>query len=268
MYTLYHHGSSACAAKVRFALAEKGLDWQGVYLDILNGDQYRPDYLKINPKAVVPTLLDGNKVISESTVIIEYLDLEHPVTSLHPTDPHLFAQARLWTKAVDEELQPACFTLTFVCSHRHTVGKDWKDGTQDFVSHAAETTGAAEIKARKRAIVELGFDAPGAAAPIRLYHAYLLKMEEALQSGDWLLGDRFSIADVSMAPYVNRLNMLSMSRLWEDGKLPRVADWFARLTARPTFTPALIDWVPDDLVKSMHENGRISWPEVEAILAL
>jgi glutathione S-transferase len=49
MFTLYHHGSSVCAAKVRFAMAEKGLEWEGVYIDILNSEQFKPEYLKINP---------------------------------------------------------------------------------------------------------------------------------------------------------------------------------------------------------------------------
>ena len=49
MLELYHHGSSVCAAKVRFALAEKNLSWTGHYLDILKGDQFAPDYLKLNP---------------------------------------------------------------------------------------------------------------------------------------------------------------------------------------------------------------------------
>ena len=74
MIELYHHGSSVCAAKVRFALGEKGLTWQGHYLDILKGDQFAPDYLKLNPKAVVPTLVHDGFVIIESTVINEYLD--------------------------------------------------------------------------------------------------------------------------------------------------------------------------------------------------
>ena len=42
MLELYHHGSSACAAKVRFALGEKGLEWVGHYVDILKGEQFRP----------------------------------------------------------------------------------------------------------------------------------------------------------------------------------------------------------------------------------
>jgi hypothetical protein len=46
---LYHHGSSACAAKVRFALAEKALPWESRYVDILRGEQFAPAYLAVNP---------------------------------------------------------------------------------------------------------------------------------------------------------------------------------------------------------------------------
>ena len=62
MLELYHHGSSACAAKVRFVLAEKELVWTGHYVDILKGGQFDPAYLRINPKGVVPALVhDGRK---------------------------------------------------------------------------------------------------------------------------------------------------------------------------------------------------------------
>ncbi len=68
MLELYHHGSSVCAAKVRFALGEKNLKWQGRYLDILKGDQFAPEYWKLNPKAVVPTLLHDGLVVDEDAV--------------------------------------------------------------------------------------------------------------------------------------------------------------------------------------------------------
>ena len=74
MLELYHHGSSVCAAKVRLVLAEKNLEWTGHYLDILAGEQFNPDYLKLNPKAVVPTLIHDGEVITESTIICEYID--------------------------------------------------------------------------------------------------------------------------------------------------------------------------------------------------
>ena len=73
---LYHHGSSVCAGKVRFALGEKNLAWQGHYLDILRGDQFAPEYQKLNPKAVVSTLVHDGNVIVESTIINEYIDRE------------------------------------------------------------------------------------------------------------------------------------------------------------------------------------------------
>ena len=57
MLTLYHNDMSVCAAKVRTALAAKKLDWNGVHLDLRRGDAQKPEYLKLNPNAVVPTLV-------------------------------------------------------------------------------------------------------------------------------------------------------------------------------------------------------------------
>jgi hypothetical protein len=93
---LYHHGSSVCAAKVRFALGEKNLAWQGHYLDILKGDQFAPEYQKLNPKAVVPTLDHDDNVIVESTVINEYLDEAFPDVPLKPKSPVERALSAPW----------------------------------------------------------------------------------------------------------------------------------------------------------------------------
>ena len=62
MLKLYHHGTSVCAAKVRTVCAEKGLKWTGHYIDILKGEQFAPEYMALNPKAVVPTLVHGGAV--------------------------------------------------------------------------------------------------------------------------------------------------------------------------------------------------------------
>jgi glutathione S-transferase len=101
-----------------------------------------------------------------------------------------------------------------------------------------------------------------------LYDTYLHKMEQALAGAEWLVGDRFSIADISLTPYVNRLAMLSMQDMWRAGRLPNVERWFAAVQTRPTFKPALLDWIPDDLAHDLRSNGTRSWPQVAALLGV
>jgi glutathione S-transferase len=264
MLELYHHGSSVCAAKVRLALAEKGLPWNGHYIDILAGEQFRSEYLAINPKAVVPTLVHDGDVITESTVICEYVDEAFADRPIYPRRPAARARVRVWTKAVDEELHPACSAITYVVSHRHTILRNGVGNFDDFIKQG----GADGMAARtlKWQWIQHGLAAPGAADKIRLYAGYLRKMEDALTSSKWLVGDEFSMADIAMTPYVNRLDVLAMDGLWKNGRLPRVEDWFARIKARPSFKPALVDWMPPALMDEMRMNGEKSWPEVARLL--
>lgn len=263
---LYHHGSSACAAKVRFALAEKGLPWLGHYVDILKGEQFAPTFLALNPKAVVPVLVHDGAVIVESTVICEYLEETFSDRAIYPRGPLERAQVRVWTKAVDEELHPACSAITYVVSHRHTILRNGAGSFDEFLARGAGEGRAA--RTLKWQWIQQGLEAPGATDKIRLYDAYLRKMEQALESGDWLVGNRFSMADIALAPYVNRLAALAMTPLWQGGRLPRVERWFARVRERPTFAPAFIAWLPPGLGEEMRANGERSWPAVRGLLGL
>src|SRR5512132_1741931 len=65
MLELYHNDTSACAQKVRVTLAEKGLEWKSIHLDLRKGDQQQPEYLKLNPRGVVPTLVDNGRAVRE-----------------------------------------------------------------------------------------------------------------------------------------------------------------------------------------------------------
>lgn len=265
MLELYHHGSSACAAKVRFALAEKQLDWESRYVDILRGEQFAPEFLAINPKGVVPVLLDDGEVIRESTVICEYVEerfRDHPI---YPENPRARAQVRLWTKAVDEELHPACSAITYVVSHRHTILRNGVGNFEDFLTRGGGEGRVA--RERKWQWIQQGLAAPGAADQIRLYDSYLHQIEAALADGPWLVGERLSMADIALAPYLNRLAALAMEPMWTGGRLPRVEAWFARLRERPTFDPAFVKWMPETLAEEMRANGEQSWSDVRALLA-
>jgi glutathione S-transferase len=265
---LYHHGSSACAAKVRFALAEKLLEWESRYVDILRGEQFAPEYLALNPKGVVPTLVHDGAVIVESTVICEYLEEAFPEHAIYPPAPLERARVRVWTKAVDEELHPACSAITYVVSHRHSILRS-SGGARSFEQFAARSAGEGmAARLAKWQWIQQGLEAPGAADKIRLYDAYLRKMETALAESEWLAGARFSMADIAMTPYLYRLASLAMERMWRNGRLPRVERWFERVRARPTFHPAFVEWLPPELADEMRANGERSWPAVAAIIGI
>jgi len=266
MIELYHHGSSVCAAKVRFALGEKGLQWQGHYLDILKGDQFAPDYRKLNPKAVVPTLVHDGRVIVESTVINEYLDEVFADPPLKPPRPEARAAMRMWTKSVDEDMHPACAEVTFSSCHRHIIKRLPRKEYENFLASTPPQSVTPRWHERKKEIITQGFDAPGLGEKFRLHDDYLAKMENTLSLQPWLAGETFTLADIAMTPYVNRLDMLGMSAMWTAAR-PQVTGWFERIKARPAFKPAFLDWCPPDLTADLLNFGRQSWPAVQRLLA-
>ena len=268
MLDLYHHGSSVCAAKVRIYLAEKGIEWSGHYIDILKGEQFDPAYIKLNPKAVVPTLLHNDNVICDSTVICEYLENTFPEMPLRPEDPFQIAKVMEWTKAVDEELHPACAWLTFLTCHRHIILRLGEEGVEEFLNSTPRFSVTSDWHETKKRIVKNGFQAEGAAVKVKLYDHYLHKMEDALKKNDWLVSDLFTFADVAMMPYVNRLDMLSLGKMWQNGRLPLVENWFSRSKQRESFKPMLLDWCPEDLTNDLKTFGETSWPEVGKIIGI
>jgi len=264
MIELFHHGSSACAAKVRFALEEKRLAWTGHVVDILRGEQFDAAFLKLNPKGVVPVLVHDGFVLTESTVICEYLEDAFPGVPVYPGTAKGRAQVRLWTKAVDEELHPACSALTYIVSHRHTLLRNGVGSFEDFLKGAGPD--GLQARTLKWEWIQHGIRAPGAAEKIRLYDAYLHRMDAALSTSAWLVGAQYSMADIAMAPYVNRIAALSMEGMWEAGRLPHVERWFGQVQARPAFALAFSKWMPAGLAGEMRENGARSWDEVRRLL--
>ena len=200
MLELYHHGSSVCAAKVRLTLAEKGLEWQGHYIDILKGEQFDPTYMKLNPKAVVPTLIHDGHAIVESTVICEYLDEVFCDPPLKPASALDRAEMRMWTKAVDEFLHPMCGEITFSASHRFTVATLGPEGVEQFLASTPPISVTAAWHDRKKVIVKMGLKAPGIEKAYLLYDGFLQNMEDQLKITPWLAGATFSLADVALTP--------------------------------------------------------------------
>ncbi|MBT5536631.1 hypothetical protein HOK31_26445, partial [Candidatus Poribacteria bacterium] len=93
--------------KVRFCLAEKGLEWKDTILDSRKSEQLQPEYLKLNPNGLVPTLVHDGNVIIDSSVILEYLDEVFPEIAMVPTDVVKRAWCRKWLRYFEEIPTPA-----------------------------------------------------------------------------------------------------------------------------------------------------------------
>jgi glutathione S-transferase len=240
MLYLYHGSTSVCSVKVRIVLAEKGLDFEGEILNLQRGDQHRPDYARLNPNEVVPTLIDDGKVIIESTLIIEYLDDAFAEPPLMPPDPYRRAQARLFMKKIDDYLHAACSTITFATANRKAL---IKMNPQELDAHLAKVPNP-DYRERQRLAIAQGLAAPHVAAAVRQYDKYIGEMETALAAQPYLAGASYSLADAAATPYVFRAEAIGMDGLWRERR-PNVAGWYARMRERASFAPAVTQWISE-----------------------
>lgn len=86
LLTLYHYWRSSCSWRVRWALMHKDIPFQTVAINLLKGEQKDPEYLKINPSGLVPTLEYEGQFFNESMSILEFLEETFPENPLLPTD--------------------------------------------------------------------------------------------------------------------------------------------------------------------------------------
>ena len=261
MLTLYHNDMSLCAQKVRVGLAEKSLEWENRHLVLRAGEHQQPWYIKLNRRAVVPTLVDGDQVVPESNVILEYLEEAYPDPPLMPRDPYGRAKVRLWTKQLDEDIHDASAAiLSFGIAFRHQylergeLGKKMLDQIPNIFK-----------RERRRDVVEKGPDSKHFIIAVERMVLLLDEMEEALGKTAWLASDDYSLADVAFTPYLARLEHLNILDMVGDRS--HVSDWYARCKRRPSFAAGIVKWENPDYLSLMQRRGREHWPQVREIVA-
>ena len=112
---LYSGPVSLFTAKVRIALAEKGLAYERIEVEWDLENRYlphHPEVAALNPKGEVPVLVDGDLVVYDSTVVLEYLEDRYPDPPLYPRDPELRARCRQLEAAADEIIFPCVWDIT------------------------------------------------------------------------------------------------------------------------------------------------------------
>ena len=231
MIELFHNHASTCSQKVRICLAEKGLDYASRHIDLSKFEHLTPEYLAINPNGVVPALRHDGGVVIESTVICEYLDEVFPQNPLSPAEPLQRAEMRAWLRFIDEVPSMAVRVPTF----QNLILPSYQRLSKDEFVQLADS-----MPVRKQFIMRMGqegFDNKEYQGSIDQLDRSLRRMEKAFESGAWIVGDQYSIADICIFPVLHRMTELSMEAMWE-ADLPRVTDWYRRMTDRPSFAKA------------------------------
>ena len=228
MLKLYHSPGAVCAAKVRLVLAEKELAWDGVALDLSKGEQFAPEYLALNPNGVVPTLIDGAEVVTESTVINEYLDEAFPDLPLRPADASGRAQVRLWTKREDT-VHAAINTMTNAIVFTPELRQKSRE------DQAARIDGIPDPLRRAKwwDIVAKGMESRNVTDAMVTFARQFAAMEKALERRPWLAGPAFTLADAGLLSFIVRLKHLKLDFMWTE-HFPRVTAWVERCLARPS----------------------------------
>jgi glutathione S-transferase len=233
MLKLYNAPHSTCSQKVRICLAEKSLPFEDIRLDLGKGkDQLKPEYLALNPNGVVPTLVDDGNVIVDSSVICEYLDEKYPAPKLSPDDVAERARMRAWMRYLEEVPTAAVRVPSF------NMGFLPRFAGLDEERFRAEQSDIRPIRKHfYRRMTTKGFKRADVEAAIEQIGSTCARMDKALEGGPWLMGQQYTIADIVVTPSIDRMADLGYSSIW-DQKYPRVADWYARMQARPAFKAA------------------------------
>jgi glutathione S-transferase len=229
MLTLYHFPTSPCAGKVRAVLAEKNLKWTSVIVNIIEKENLTKEYLKIHPKGVVPALVDDDKVVIESTIMMEYLDTQYPDVPLKPSSAYGQAKMRKWTKWVDEtlHLNGPGFGWTIL------IRPYWLKKSNEEIKGLLDKLIDPARRDRQTGLLAQGFESPEFVKSMEVFDATLTDMEISLSHTPWLAGDALSLADIAMLPYLSSAEQFGLSKMFVDR--PGVRDWFKQWKERPSF---------------------------------
>jgi glutathione S-transferase len=205
MPTLYGINGSPFVRKVRVVLAEKGVAYDHDPVMPGNPD---PEYRKISPLGKIPAWRDGDRAFSDSSVICQYLERLHPEPAFYPKDPYDFARSLWFEEYADTALVEIIGPRIFF---PRVVGKRFMGKEPD-------------EEAIQKAIDE--------DLPPRLDY-----LEAQLRGGPYLVGDRLTIGDVTVASMF--VNLRHAGEQVDAARWPKLAKFVATHHERPSFAPII-----------------------------
>jgi len=262
MIRFYQFGNSVCCQKVRITMLEKQLTWEPVEVNVFRNEQYSSEYLNINPKGVVPALVHDGKAITESTLICEYLDDVYPHPSLIPADPFLRASMRQWSKLVDEGLFEGITEISFSAMFRQRL----KNLSAEERNVRFRNVGDPRRRDRFVSTYELGTGSPYVLHGVAAYYKTFKLLDNALaERSPWILGESVSLADISLMPYVARLEFLGLLDVFTVDR-PAVREWWKIAREWPSYIGGVVAYVKDHEREEMMTHGPKIRGDIEDLI--
>jgi glutathione S-transferase len=211
MPTVYGANASPFVRKVRVALIEKNIPYE--LESIFPGPMAPPYFRQISPLGKIPAYRDGDRTLSDSSVICAYIERTHPTPALYPSDPYEYARALWFEEYADGGMVTVAGAKIFF---QLIVGPRFLGRETDH-------------EMVRKAIDE----------EMPVFYDYL---ENQLGGGDFLVGKAFSIGDIGvLSQFVN----LSHARVSPDAaRWPKLAAYIARGFARPSFEALIEEEAP------------------------
>jgi glutathione S-transferase len=264
MIDFYQGHTSTCSGKVRLVLEEKGIEYNEITIDLFSGGQRTPEYLKLNPNAVVPTIIHEGEVLTESTLIAEYLDEVFDGPQLRPSDPLALARMRRWPKIIDEETHPGTLGVTYTVVVRNIMAQKKTDEELEasFVAMPDQTKAA-----KLRAMQFEGVESEPFKLGVRAVENSFRRFEAGLAEfgGPWFMGEDYTLADSGVTPWLMRFENIGFQRMWDDK--PNLAAWWERIKGRPNFVGVVSRSIDPNSLNARAKYGAEIWPRAKEILA-
>lgn len=241
--TLYHWEPNANSGKPMLTLMEKGVAFNSRYLDLLNFDQHKPEYLAVNPQGTIPAMTHGGRVLTESTAIMEYVDEAFPGPKLMPREPKDQWRVRWWMKFMDQWLAPSFSMIGWSIF----VGPSVRSKDPEMLKAAIDRIPLPERRVAWRKAIYGTFSDEEMKESQRRVAVGIGMLEDALSKRKWLACDEYSLADINGFNLAYALP-LSQPHLSNEEKTPHIIEWLRKIYERPA-TKATWAMGKTDMVK-------------------
>ena len=243
---LFHYSDSLCSQKVRIALDEKGVPWTSRFVNLALHENFAPDYVRINPRAVVPTLVVDGDVVIDSATIVRFIDAHFAGPALTSSEPAAQAETEAWI-AIGDRVPLRAITYRELSRTPGDLGRmmrgmldQRRDLLERYRDENPDLAASYDAKLRDADDYESTIDDDVAYTDdMSAMETALDALETHLAGREWIGGRSFTLADVVWMPNIARLKLARLDSLWTGGRRPNVEAYWNRLKARPSFATAV-----------------------------